>query len=104
MTDGPQSVILNMDTSTYFNMMARLMGGAAPPALEDAPMLARMTKIGLIPGQTFDIAKLDPSTQAALKDLGKAALQRIEANKDSLGAKVNGWVVTKVLASTGPTT
>ncbi len=101
MTDGPQSVILNMDTSTYFNMMARLMGGAAPPALEDAPMLARMTKIGLIPGQTFDIAKLDPSTQAALKDLGKAALQRIEANKDSLGAKVNGWVVTKGLGVYG---
>ena len=35
MTDKPQSVILDVDTSTYFNMMARLMGGAAPPAPED---------------------------------------------------------------------
>jgi hypothetical protein len=97
MTDKPQSVILDMDASTYFNMMARLMGGAAPPAPEDAPILARMAKIGLVPGQPFEMAKLDPATQAALKDLGKTALQRIEASKDSLGAMVNGWIITKGL-------
>ena len=101
MTDAPQAVILNMDTSTYFNMMAQLMGGAAPPASEDAPMLARMARIGLVPGQSFDIAKLDPGAQAALKDLGKSALQRIEASKDSLGGMVNGWVVTKGLGVYG---
>jgi hypothetical protein len=101
MTDKPQSVILDMDTSTYFNMMARLMGGAAPPASEDAPMLARMAKIGLAPGQPFEMAKLDPAMQAALKDLGKTALQRIEANKDSLGTMVNGWIVTKGLGVYG---
>jgi hypothetical protein len=101
MTDKPQSVILDMDTSAYFNMMARLMGGAAPPAREDAPMLARMAKIGLVPGQPFDMTKLPPAVQAAIKDLGKAALHRIEANKDSLGATVNGWVVTKGLGVYG---
>jgi hypothetical protein len=105
MTDKPQSVILDMDTSAYFNMMARLMGGAAPPAPEDAPILARMTKIGLVPGQPFDMAKLDakldPATQADLRDLGKTALQRIEANKDSIGEIVNGWIVTKGLGVYG---
>ena len=101
MTDAPQAVILDMDTSAYFNMMARLMGGAAPPATEDAPMLTRMAQIGLVPGQKFDMTKLDPAVQTALKDLGKAALLRIEANKDSLGAMVNGWVVTKGLGVYG---
>jgi hypothetical protein len=101
MTDAPQAVILGMDTSTYFNMMAKLMGGAAPPAPEDAPMVARMAKIGLAPGQQFDIAKLDPAVQAALKDLGKTSLQRIEANKNALGEMVNGWVVTKGLGIYG---
>ena len=38
-----------MDTSTYFNLMAKLMGGAAPPAPEDAPMLARWPKSALSP-------------------------------------------------------
>ena len=47
------------------------------------------------------MAKLDPATQSALKDLGKTALQRIEASKDSLGAIVNGWVVTKGLGVYG---
>ncbi len=32
MTDGPQTVILGMDTSTYFNMWRCLMGSTAPPA------------------------------------------------------------------------
>jgi hypothetical protein len=101
MTDKPQSVILDIDTSTYFNMMARLMASAAPPAAEDAPMLARMAKIGLVPGQPFDMTKLDPATQSALKDLGKTALQRIEASRDILGTMVNGWIVTKGLGVYG---
>jgi hypothetical protein len=102
MTDKPQSVILDMDTSTYFNMMAHLMGGAAPPAREDAPMLARMAKIGIVPGQPFDMSKLPPAVQTALKDLGKAALHRIEASQNSLGAVVNGWIVPRASAFTGP--
>ena len=101
MTDAPQTVILGMDTATYFNMMAKLMGGAAPPAPEDAPMLARMAKIGLVPGQPFDIAKLDPAVQAVLKDLPKTALQHIEDNKNMLGEIVNGWVITKGLGIYG---
>ena len=101
MTDGPQTVILNMDTSTYFNMMARLMGSTAPPAREDAPILARMAKIGLVPGKPFDMAKLAPSAQERFKDLGKAALARIEANKGNMGGMANGWVITKDLGVYG---
>jgi hypothetical protein len=42
-------VILDMDTSTYFNMMAHLMSGTAPAAREDAPMLVRMRLPKLCP-------------------------------------------------------
>ncbi len=101
MTDKPQEVINAMDTSNYFNMMAKLMAGAAPPAPEDAPMLARMTKIGLVPGQAFDMSKLDPSVQAALKAVGKDGMKRIEDNKAIVGALENGWVVTKGLGRYG---
>ena len=78
MTDGPQTVILGMDTSTYFNMLTRLMGSSAPPAREDGPMLARMAKIGLVPGQRFDMAKLAPPVQEGLKNLrhGRAGAHR----------------------------
>src|SRR6266446_6954694 len=43
----------------------------------------------------------NPAVQAALKDLGKTSLQRIEANKNSLGKMVNGWVITKDLGIYG---
>lgn len=96
MTDKPQSVILAMDTAEYFNRMAKLMGGDAPPAKEDAPIVEKMAKIGIVPGKPFDMDKLDPAAQAALKDLPQQVLKKIEANKDSLGKVVDGWIISMV--------
>jgi uncharacterized protein (TIGR03000 family) len=101
MTDKPQAVINAMDTSTYFNMMARLMGGAAPPAKEDAPILARMFKMGLVPGKPFDLSKLDADVQSALKDINPAVMKLIEANKKDLGRIQDGWVITEGLGRYG---
>jgi hypothetical protein len=47
------------------------------------------------------MATLDPAVQAALKDLPKIALQKIEANKNMLGEIVNGWIITKGLGIYG---
>ena len=91
MTDKPQQVIDAMDTSTYFNMMTRLMGDAAPPAPEDAPIMARMAKIGIVPGQKFDITRLDSATQSALKNIPKAATAKIIAQQSESGFVRNGW-------------
>jgi hypothetical protein len=96
MTEAPQEAILALGTTGYFNLMTKLMGGAAPPEPEDAPMLARMAKIGIVPGQVFDPSKLDPAVQAALKDedVPGMALERMIAAWESLGKEVNGWRVT----------
>src|SRR5208282_1690499 len=94
MTDAPQKVINAMDTSTYFNLMTKLMGEAAPPAPEDAPTLAEMARIGLVPGQPFDMSKLDPAVQAALKDTNEAAMKRIVGNQKNAGRMENGWSIT----------
>src|SRR5580704_19001937 len=102
MTAKPQQAILAMGTQGYFNLMAKLMGGDAPPAPEDASMLASMAKIGIVPGKPFEMSKLDPAVQTALKDIPQSALKKIEANKDVLGAMVNGWIVTKGLGTYGP--
>lgn len=101
MTAKPQEVILGMDTSAYFNKVAQLMCKDAPPAAEDAPLLAKMATLGIVPCQPFDIAKLDPAVQAALKDLPKEGLKAIEANKLNMGKIVNGWVITKGLGRYG---
>ena len=101
MTDKPQAVIDAMDTSAYFNMMARLMGSSAPPAPEDAPIVARMAKIGLVAGKPFDITKLDAATQAALKDVPKAASEKIFAQKATSGTKINGWLIPAAAGAYG---
>ena len=101
MTDKPQSVILKMSASVYFNMLAGLMNSAAPAAAEDAEMLARMAKIGLLPGQPFNISALNGATQAALKTLPMKALRYIEANRETMGAIVNGWVMSSGLGVYG---
>ena len=101
MTDKPQQVIDAMDVSAYFNMMARLMGEAAPPAPEDAPMVARMARIGLVPGRTFDIGKLDPDAQTALKTVPKAATEKILAQQAESGFRRNGWIIPGAAGSYG---
>ena len=101
MTDKPQKVILGMGIEGYFNRMAELMGGAAPPAKEDAAILARMAKIGIVPGQPFKLSSLDVSIQEALENLPTEALNKIEANKDALGEIKNGWIITEGLGEYG---
>jgi hypothetical protein len=101
MTDKPQQVIDAMDVSTYFNMMARLMGDPAPPAPEDAPIVARMAKIGLVPGKPFDISKLDPSAQEDLKKVPKAASAKIFAQQSESGFMRNGWHIPAAAGAYG---
>jgi len=62
-----------------------------PPAAEDAPMIARMAKIGLAPGQPFDLSKLPPDAQNALKAVPKAAFGKIMGYFKEAGKVENGW-------------
>lgn len=101
MTDKPQSVLLGMSAEDYFTRMARLMGGAAPPAPEDSLMLARMARIGIVPGQPFDAGRLPASARDVLKDLPRTGLARIVAARPTMGREVNGWILTTGLGEYG---
>ncbi|HXG78001.1 MAG TPA: DUF1254 domain-containing protein [Methyloceanibacter sp.] len=94
MTDKPQKVILDLGTAGYFDMMAKLLCKDAPPAPEDAPIVEKMAKIGIVPCESFDMGKFDPAVQDALKDLPQTALKKIEAAKPTLGKEINGWIVS----------
>ena len=101
MTDKPQAVIVAMGTDGYFNWLSKRMCDAAPAYAADAPALARFAKIGIEPCKPFELAKLDPAVQAALKDLPKTALEKIGANQKSLGEMRDGWQITKGLGQYG---
>ena len=96
MTEAPQKAIADLGTTGYFNLLTKLIATDAPAPKADAPMLARMAKLGIVPGKTFDPSKLDPAVQAVLKDVPEEAIQRTTATWESLGQDVNGWRVTTV--------
>jgi hypothetical protein len=101
LTDKPQEVILGFGTEGYFDRMAELMCKTAPPAAEDAPMLAEMAKIGIEPCKDFDLAALGPEIAAALETLPQDALKHIGDNQHVLGSEVNGWTMTKGVGAYG---
>jgi len=77
MTDKPTAVIKGFGTTEYFNRVTKLMAEVASPAPEDAPILAQMAKLGIVPGKPFDPSKLSPEIQAAFKEVyGTDYLQR----------------------------
>jgi hypothetical protein len=62
-----------LDINTYFNRLALLMM-TNPPTPHDAPMVARMAKIGLVPGKAFDALRVGFLDRNALAVVPKLAL------------------------------
>jgi hypothetical protein len=67
-----------MSATEYFSLLAKLMRDN-PPAAADAPVVARMAKLGIVPGQPFDAAKLGAPVAAAVDAAPKAGLERPKA-------------------------
>ena len=81
-----------MDTISFFKLLAELMK-QNPPYAEDAPILARLARIGLVPGQDFDPSKL--ASVPNIQGVPKLGVERITAHFPAAGADLNGWVFFK---------
>jgi hypothetical protein len=87
-----------LDGASYFKLFAELLK-TNPPSADDAPMVAKLAKIGIVPGQDFDSSKLEPSVAAGIAKAPKPAQDKIAAwMKEGIVAgdmKVeNGWSFT----------
>jgi len=87
-----------LSVDEYFNLLARLMKDN-PPADADKPMLNKMAKLGIVPGQPFDSSKLGTVAQEALSLVPKLANEKIMLwLKEGILAGdfklENGWVFT----------
>jgi hypothetical protein len=67
-----------LDGVAYFTLLAQLMK-TNPPAAADAPMVAKLAKIGVVPGQDFDPSKLDPAVVNGINAAPKPAQGKIMA-------------------------
>jgi hypothetical protein len=85
--------VAKMDAAAYFKLLATLMKDN-PPADADAPMVAQMAMIGLVPGRDWDISALAPTVAKGLAQAPKVALEKIMAYAPNAGRVVNGWLIT----------
>ena len=88
--DAPVKQLQAMSTTEFFNAMTRLMV-KNPPYPEDAPVLEKLARIGVVPGEEFDRSKLDPAIARALENVVSTALTKLKTAP--LGPPVNGWQV-----------
>jgi hypothetical protein len=65
-----------LDGASYFALFAQLLK-TNPPTAEDAPMVATLAKIGIVPGQDFDASKLEPAVAKGLAGAPKPAQDKI---------------------------
>ncbi len=94
-----------MDGASYFKLFAELLK-TSPPAAEDAPMVTKLAKIGIVPGQSFDPIKLEPAVSTGVAKAPRPAQEKIAAwMKESLLAHdaslENGWTFSTKVGTYG---
>ncbi|MEW6659250.1 MAG: DUF1254 domain-containing protein [Thermodesulfobacteriota bacterium] len=62
----PVTQVAKMDAATFFNRLALLLQDN-PPAPADAPMVRKLAGLGIVPGQPFDPAAVDPAVMQGLE-------------------------------------
>lgn len=86
----PTEQVAKMDAATFFARFTELTKDS-PPHPNDNPVLARMKRIGLQPGEPFDFANASPQVQKAMKDAVAIAQEKISSGLSKVGIVVNGW-------------
>lgn len=79
-----------LNADEYFSLLARLMK-ENPPAAADAPLLAKLAKIGIVAGKDFDAAKLPA---AAAKQIPMISQKKIMGHFKDAGTNEGGWIFT----------
>ena len=90
MKTPPLDQVNGMKGTAYFRLAAELMK-RNPPHLSDWSIVARMRRVGIEAGKSFDPAALDPVVRGALDRAAPEALKLMVAKLPTLARVVNGW-------------
>lgn len=80
-----------LNADAYFSRLAMLLQ-ENPPAAADAPMVAKLAQLGIVPGQPFAINKLSPEVAKGLQAAVKAGQEKILGHEQSAGIIRNNWI------------
>ncbi len=87
---APLQIVNTMPPLTYFKRAVELMK-VNPPHLTDWSMIARLERIGIEVGRSYEPETLDPAVQDALKKAAADGLKAMHAKAPTLARVVNGW-------------
>lgn len=90
MKTPPKLLVDGMTAGAFFAYAAEILK-LQPPHPTDQPIIARMKRIGIVPGESFDIGKLEPAMGKALEKVPEAAQALMAWKVDSLARVANGW-------------
>jgi hypothetical protein len=90
MDTPPMRQVNEMAGGDYFTYAAELMK-VHPPHVTDQAVVARLRRIGIEPGQSFDIDRVEPVIRKVLEDVPAAGLAAMNAKLPTLARVVNGW-------------
>ena len=102
MTDKPQPVILAMGTEGYFNLMAKLMGGRCASGGGGCADDRAHGQDRHRTGQTVRDEQARSGRAGGTEGHPANSPEEDRSQQKSMGAIVNGWVVTKGLGTYGP--
>jgi hypothetical protein len=90
MKTPPKIQVDTMPAGAYFAYAAELLK-IHPPHLTDQPIIAQMKSIGIEPGKSFDISKLDPAVRQGVEAAPAEAQQLMKWKVPTLARVVNFW-------------
>jgi hypothetical protein len=90
MKTPPKVQVDTMAGGKYFAYAAELLK-LHPPHVTDEPIIARMKKIGIEVGKSFDISKLDPAVQKAVEAAPQDGQKLMAWKLPTLARVANGW-------------
>ena len=82
-----------LDAVSFFTLFCELLKDN-PPAPADAPILKRLAKIGIVPGQDFDSSKLDVALHDHIPKIAFARIMLHFKKSDGDIKDINGWAYT----------
>lgn len=92
MNTPPVEQVEKMSAEVFFARVAALLKSNPPPAT-DAPMLAKLKAIGIVPGEKFEPSRLEPHYAEGLKESLAVAIQKLREGMNEAGTPLNGWRV-----------
>jgi hypothetical protein len=90
MKTPPLDQVNKMPAAAYFKYAAELLK-LNPPHDTDWSIIARLKRIGIEPGESFDYERLDPGVQQALAQAAKDGLSGMYEKIPTMARVVNGW-------------